>query len=107
MNFSNYTKAELIQKLTKTRATNDELEGRLNEGLKGQELRDNRVEHVQRELGESRRMFMELYKEKRTLGLRFGWLEDAATEAVNACEKHADENLDRLRDELGLEMTGD
>jgi len=60
-----------------------------------------------RELAESRRLFMELYSEKRTLGLRFGWLEEAATDAVNACEKHAEQNLDRLRDELGLEMKGD
>lgn len=86
------------------------LEERLNdcmEGLKGQEIRDNRVDHLQRELSNARRLFMELYEESRTTKLRFGWLEEAATDAVNACEKHVGENMDRLRDELGLEMRGD
>lgn len=62
---------------------------------------------TRRELDNARRLFMDLYEEHRSLKLRFGWLEETARDAVNACEKHEAANMDRLRDELGLEMRGD
>ncbi len=82
------------------RATVDSLENTIRH-------KEHHHDMTRRELDEARRLFMELYAENRTLKLRFQWLEDAATNAVNACEKHEAENMDALRDELGLEMRGD
>ena len=74
----------------------------LSQQLEG---KDSRAEYLERELSNARRLFMELYGDHRTLKLRFGWLEDAARDAVTSCPDHVGENMDRLADELGLEIT--
>ena len=66
--------------------------------------KDNSTDYAKRELERARRMFMELYEEKRTLDLRFGWLEEAAREVVTACDEHKDGLIVRLADELGIDL---
>jgi len=84
---------------------------KLGDEIRSLELKIEHMEfdrtHKRQELSNARRLFMELYQENRTINLRFQWLEEKATDAVNACEKHEAENMDALRDELGLEMRGD
>ncbi len=67
--------------------------------------KENSKEYAERELNRARRMFMDLYEEKRTLDLRFQWLEEAASETITSCADHRDGAMIRLADELGLEYT--
>ncbi len=64
----------------------------------------DREAYQQREVNNARRLFMELWEDHRTLKLRFGWLEEAATDTVNSCEKHLPGQLVKLADELGIEL---
>lgn len=65
--------------------------------------KENSKDYAERELARARRMFMDLFEDKRTLDLRFSWLEDAASEVITSCDKHRGNALERLADELGLE----
>lgn len=49
-------------------------------------------------------LFIELYEEKRTLDLRFSWLEEAATNVVNSCPEHLPQQIVELADDLGIEL---
>lgn len=67
--------------------------------------KENSKDYAERELARARRMFMDLFEDKRTLDLRFSWLEDAASEAITSCADHRDGAMIRLADELGLDYT--
>ena len=86
-------KADLIEKLTLTCADQEQEIQRLG----------NQVDHAKRQTANVSRVFVTLYEEKRTLDLRFGWLEGQATEVVNACPKHLPGEIESLADELGIE----
>lgn len=75
---------------------------------------DNRITYYQKEGERHARakahlssLFIQLYEEKHTLDLRFGWLEEAATNVVNACPEHLPLLIVELADDLGIEITGD
>ncbi len=67
--------------------------------------KENSIDYSKRELERARRMFMELYEEKRTLDLRFGWLEEAARDVVTACDDHRNGLIERLADEIGIDLS--
>jgi len=68
--------------------------------------KENSVDYSKRELARAHRMFMELYEEKRTLDLRFGWLEEAARDVVTSCAEHQADFIVKLADEIGVETDG-
>ncbi len=68
---------------------------------------EHRIEHQKRETANVSRVFVALYEDKRTLDLRMGWLEEAASDVVNSCPKHLPGLIVKLADELGIEITGD
>ncbi len=65
--------------------------------------KQNTIEYMERELADARRLFMEMYKDKRTKDMRFTWLETAAEEVITSCKDHQADALVRLADEIGLE----
>ena len=66
------------------------------------EAKEQHEKYQRRELEKARRLFMELYDDHRTLKLRFGWLEERATDTVQACDEHRPGELQALAEELGL-----
>ncbi len=64
-------------------------------------------DHKDRQTANVSRVFVTLYEEKRTMDLRFGWLEEAARDVATACEIHLPEMVGKLAEELGLEITED
>ncbi len=67
--------------------------------------KENSVDYAKRELERARRMFMDLFEEKRTLDLRYGWLEEAARDVVTACDDHRNGLIERLADEIGIDLS--
>ena len=65
---------------------------------------DEQFKHQQREAESLRRLIVDLVQDERTLKLRFSWLEEAATDVVNACDEHKDGLIVRLADELGIDL---
>ena len=61
-------------------------------------------DHKDRQTANVSRVFVTLYEEKRTLDLRFGWLEEAACDVVSACPEHQPGLIVKLADELGIEL---
>ncbi len=61
-------------------------------------------DHKDRQTANVSRVFVTLYEEKRTLDLRFGWLEEAARDVVSACPEHQPGLIVKLADELGIEL---
>lgn len=108
------TKAELntlVESLTISGAEKVQQIADLNVDVATQGEEINRLEracaHKDRQTANVSRVFVTLYEEKRTMDLRFGWLEESAKDVVNACEDHVHEFIGKLADELGLEITED
>ncbi len=51
-----------------------------------------------------RRLIVDLVKDERTLKMRFQWLETAAEEVCTSCKEHQPGAIERLADELGIEI---
>ena len=66
-------------------------------------LRDQH-DFTRREGDSLRRLIVDLVKEERTLKLRFSWLEEQATEVCTSCKEHLPGAIERLADELGIEL---
>lgn len=62
-------------------------------------------EHKDRQTANVSRVFVTLYEEKRTIDMRFGWLEEAAKDVVNSCSDHLPGFIVKLADEIGIEVT--
>jgi len=62
-------------------------------------------DHKDRQTANVSRVFVTLYEEKRTMDLRFGWLEEAAKDVVNSCSDHLPGLIVKLADEIGIEVT--
>ncbi len=62
---------------------------------------------AERKLASVHSDFLTLWNDERILRLRFGWLEEAARDVVNACPEHLPQLTVALADELGIEITGD
>jgi hypothetical protein len=66
--------------------------------------REEQESYHRREGDSLRRLIVDLVKDERTLKLRFSWLEEAASEVVTACKEHQPGAIERLADELGIEL---
>lgn len=85
---------DLIERLTLTCAENTEEISRL-------EAKCAHADRRHSHLGEN---FQDLWRDERTLRLRFDWLTTAAIDVVNSCPKHLPGELVKLADELGIEI---
>jgi hypothetical protein len=63
-----------------------------------------REAYQKRELANVMRLFVSLFEDLRTQRLRFGWLEEAAADVVNACPEHLPGLIVKLADEIGIEL---
>lgn len=91
-----------MPKPTKTDLTEqiDKLEQMLNN-------REEQESYHRRESDNLRRLIVDLVKDERTLKLRFNWLEEAASEVCTSCKEHQAGAIERLADEIGIEIKGD
>ena len=79
---------------------------RVLEELRKENVRiQGQMEGQSRQLETVNRNFQMLFTDERTLRLRFGWLEEAARDVVTACPKHLPGEIEKLADELGIEVT--
>ena len=108
---TNPTKTELIERLTISSAEKVQKIADLRSELatQGDEIirLQRSCDHKDRQTANVSRVFVTLYEEKRTMDLRFGWLEEKATNVVSACEDHVHECIGELAEELGVDITGD
>ena len=108
---TNAEQATLIERLTRSTANRiqEVSDLRVEKIALGEEIDrlKSSCDHKDRQTANVSRVFVTLYEEKRTMDLRFGWLEEKATNVVSACEDHVHECIGELAEELGVDITGD